>query len=607
MSLKLKWFFTLALFFSTVAEAATYTLPGGTLPNGCSRNARVVTCTSLNLSYNDVITISGSGLVTLNISGTANFSNAKVNVGGGASKLTINAANNLTSDTGVKIEANIIASAGKVTLGYNGTLIGNITANSATFGGENSIAGSVSVSTSVSTTGSNVAISGGIEADNIALGNGSSVGGPINAIDLTTGSNVLLSNITAATVTLGSNNTVNGQINATNKVTTGSNTQLIGNINTPSVTLGSANTVNGNLDAVNITVSPSNSVVNGNLNASNNINLGSGTHISGNISAGGHITTTSPVTLAGDISAGGDFNLASGSTVLGNIDADNITMAPSSSTVTGELSAVNKVILGSGNTVVGDVYGKTITLESSTGRIEGNATATEIVTINWHGVITGNVTAPHIENNGGTIIGDIFCDTLNGLIRECNTDSGGNSGDNTGGLASCTGFNEMIGSGVIGGTNGNPNFSYGSGSTINGLPITGSGGNSPTPNGQVAVVPTNFPSLDPEIFPSNSNFGGPGQKNIQGIPPGSYGTIRTTENGSTSTSGGGTYYINKLSLEEESSITLGSGNYFIKAVELKEKSEIIIAPGAKVRIFIAPDGKFEVDEKVEINKFGEVS
>src|SRR5690554_6984713 len=98
MSLKLKWFFTLALFFSTVAEAATYTLPGGTLPNGCSRNARVVICTSLNLSYNDVITISGSGLVTLNISGTANFSNAKVNVGGGASKLTINRSEEHTSE-----------------------------------------------------------------------------------------------------------------------------------------------------------------------------------------------------------------------------------------------------------------------------------------------------------------------------------------------------------------------------------------------------------------------------------------------------------------------------------------------------------------------------
>lgn len=607
MRINFKWVFALAFLVAGVAEAETYNLPNNPKSSwGCiPLNGSTVTCNNFNLNNADQVTVTGN--ITLRVNGSASVQNAKINVGGGANNLTIDITGNLTSDTGVKIEANIIASAGKVTLGYNGTLIGNITANSATFGGENSITGSVSVSTSVSTTGSNVAISGGIEADNIALGNGSSVGGPINAIDLTTGSNVLLSNITAATVTLGSNNTVNGQINATNKVTTGSNTQLIGNINTPSVTLGSANTVNGNLDAVNITVSPSNSVVNGNLNASNNINLGSGTHISGNISAGGHITTTSPVTLAGDISAGGDFNLASGSTVLGNIDADNITMAPSSSTVTGELSAVNKVILGSGNTVVGDVYGKTITLESSTGRIEGNATATEIVTINWHGVITGNVTAPHIENNGGTIIGDIFCDTRNGLIRECNTDSGGNSGDNTGGLASCTGFNEMIGSGVIGGTNGNPNFSYGSGSTINGLPITGSGGNSPTPNGQVAVVPTNFPSLDPEIFPSNSNFGGPGQKNIQGIPPGSYGTIRTTENGSTSTSGGGTYYINKLSLEEKSSITLGSGDYFIKAVELKEKSEIIIVPGAKVRILIAPDGEFEVDEKVEINKYGEVS
>src|SRR5690554_1580034 len=521
MSLKLKWIFTLTILFFSVAEAATYTLPSGTLPNSCaSDGSNTVICSSLILNWNDKINVTASGAVTLNINGDAYFSNVKINVGGDHNNLTINIDGKLTSNTQEVVVANIYAI------------------------------------------------------------------GPITTSD---------------------NSNYTGNLNSENSITSSTGTKITGDIFSPSAIIGGKNTLNGNVNATNITIQASNSVVNGYLSASNSIDLGSHASITGNISAGGHITTTSPVTLAGDISAGGDFNLASGSTVLGNIDADNITMAPSSSTVTGELSAVNKVILGSGNTVVGDVYGKTITLESSIGRIEGNATATDLVTINWHGVITGDVTAPHIENNGGTIIGDIFCDTRNGLVRECNTPEGGNDGDLGGGLASCTGFNEMIGSGVIGGTNGNPTFSYDSGSTINGLPITGSGGNSPTPNGQVAVVPTNFPSLDPEVFPSNSNFGGPGQKNIQGISPGSYGTLRTSENGSTSTSGGGTYYINKLSLEEESSITLGSGNYFIKAVELKEKSEIIIAPGAKVRIFIAPDGKFEVDEKVEINKFGEVS
>ncbi|MCO4322490.1 DUF6701 domain-containing protein [Aliidiomarina quisquiliarum] len=618
MSLKFKWALALVLLFAGVAEAATYVLPNGSLPNGCSRSSRVVTCNNLNLSNDDIVNINGSALVTLNINGTANFSNAKVNVNGGPNKLAINVTGNLNSSTGVKIEANIVASTGKVTLGYNGTLIGNITANSATFGGENTMTGSVNVASSVNSTGNNVAISGGIEADSITLGNGSSVGGLINTINLTTGSNVLLSNVNAQTVSLGSSNTVNGYINATSTLTTGSSTQITGNINSPSVTLGSANTLNGSIDATNITIQASNSVVNGDLTASNNIALGSGAAINGNISAGGNITTNSPVTLVGNMSAGGDFTLASGSSVVGNVDAENITMAPSNSLITGDVSAANDVVLGSGNNIIGDVYGTTITLASSNAGIEGNATATALVTINWQGIITGNVTAPHIENNGGTIVGDIFCDTRTGLIRECLTaSSGGTSG--SAGIDSCSqAFSDMMGYGVIGDTS----FTYGNKATINNTDITGSIGNSPTPSGQVAPVPTSFPGLQPSSFPS-FNTGSTNKNNATNIAPGSYGEISTSNHSSTS---GGTYYIDKVSLtsssakmtlaagqyyinsvvlDSQSELLLDSGNYFINTVDIADQAEINLVPGASVNIFLGTSLASGTNSK--INKNGTVS
>src|SRR5690554_3556789 len=97
MSLKFKWALALLFLFAGVAEADTYVLPNGSLPNGCSSSGRVVTCNNIDLSNDDIVNINDSALVTLNINGTANFSNAKINVNGGPNKLAINVTGNLNS------------------------------------------------------------------------------------------------------------------------------------------------------------------------------------------------------------------------------------------------------------------------------------------------------------------------------------------------------------------------------------------------------------------------------------------------------------------------------------------------------------------------------
>lgn len=516
--MKANYSFLLAftLFFVGGVNAATYSLPHN-LPSACSASGAVVTCNGLSLAWDDVITVSGSSPITLNINGNADLNNAKINLGGDANKLTINVTGNLTSNTSVKVEANI----------------------------------------------------------------------------------------NAHSVTLGSSNTIHGDITATNTITTGSGTLLTGDITAPTVTLGSANTLNGKINADFITISSTNSVVNGELYANNTIDLKSGTSVTGNMFAGGNITTASPVTLIGDINADGDFILASGSTVLGNINTNSITMAPAGSVITGELSAINDVVLGSGNTVVGDVYGKTITLKSSTGRIEGNATASEQVTINWHGTITGDVTASHIQNNGGTIGGDIYCDTRVGLIREClsSSNNGGNTPTNPTGILSCDGFNDMLTAG--GGIIGDGKFSYNDGATINGNPIRGSNGNSPTPDGNVDFIETTFSGLKPFPFPGNSNFGGASSTNGQAITPGSYHIVKTNDNASASTSGGGVYYINELNIGAGSTIIFGSGDYFIKKTRIRDNAKIIIANSARVRFFIS--NQFFVNDSVDINKDGDAA
>src|SRR5690554_2577214 len=191
MTNKLKWLIPFTMLFSVATQAATYTLPNGTMPSGCTKQARVVTCSNLNLADNDVINISGGALVTLNINGTAQFQNAEVNVNGGPNKLAINVTGNVQSNTDVKIEANITAT-GSVSIGHNGSLKGDISANSASLGGATTITGNIYVNSTL-TSGSSAAVTGELVADNISLGSSTAIGGQINAISLTTGSNVTIS------------------------------------------------------------------------------------------------------------------------------------------------------------------------------------------------------------------------------------------------------------------------------------------------------------------------------------------------------------------------------------------------------------------------------
>lgn len=450
----------------------------------------------------------------------------------------------------------------------------------------------------------NISVNGNID---------SSTGVKINANVTATGNvklgyqGALLGNVTAGSVVFGGESSIDGSVIAMNTVnTTGNNVAISGGIEADSITLGKGSSIGGPINTVNLTTN-SDVALSDDINA-DTVVLGARTAVTGAIAASSSITTGSGTNITGDISSPlvtiGDKN-----TINGNLDVGDITVESTKSVINGNIVATNNVVLGDKSSVIGVVVGNNITLSSAGTKIDGDAIAVDTITIGWDGNISGDATASHINNASGnsdnTVQGDIFCSTNSGFAnRECTTPTPPPANDY--GLASCTGFSDMLtqSGGIIGGSSSSPNFSYKSGSTVNGKDISGVNGNSPTPSGVVDDVATNFPAIIPLTYPANSNFGSGTTSNQGGMLAGSYGTIKVGENKSSSTAGGGLYHIKKLVMDEKSSITLGSGDYFIKEVKLEEKSEIIIAPGAHVRLFL--QGEFETDEKVEINKHGNV-
>jgi len=113
------------LLISTVAEAATYSLPNGALPSGCSKQGNNrVNCGNLNLGLDDVVNLTRS--VTWNINGNANFnSRARINPSGN-SALTINITGALATETDVIMLANVTVG-GNTVLKDRTRLTGNLT------------------------------------------------------------------------------------------------------------------------------------------------------------------------------------------------------------------------------------------------------------------------------------------------------------------------------------------------------------------------------------------------------------------------------------------------------------------------------------------------
>lgn len=193
---------SMAALFSGLAAAATYTLPGGTLPSGCTSDSSTsVTCSSLSLSW-------GDNIVVTNANTTLTVTN-ELKVGG-------NNINTSSPASGFNIVAKKITSGGSSTFG------GSLTATSddITIGSADKVTGDVSSNNGkVTLNSANVSVGGNVTAkEEVELGSAASVAGNVTS---TNGSVILKS----------SNSSVGGNVTARDKVTLESGTQVGGNVN----------------------------------------------------------------------------------------------------------------------------------------------------------------------------------------------------------------------------------------------------------------------------------------------------------------------------------------------------------------------------------------
>lgn len=405
----------------------------------------------------------------------------------------------------------------------------------------------------------------------------------IAAGTITTGAqSTIVGDLNAAQIITGGQNDITGTLSA-NQITTGYEDTITGTLNaTQSVDINGRNTISGAILATDsVLLRADNSVFNGNISSSGQVSIGSGHTINGNVS-GSDIITDSPVSITGNIYASATFTLASGSQVTGNVSAVNANILASGSNVLGDVTVTQNLIIGSGSGVTGSANADFIQLQASNAYITENATATTEIQIDWQGTIGGDASAPTIENNGGTIGGESYCDTESGSTPpSCNTGTPPPPPP----VDSCSLFNDLAGYGVVG-SNG---FTSGSGSQINNNNIvdeTGTGGNTPTPSGSIDTVDIEYPPLEPAVFPS---FTGSGTlQNQTNISPGTYGTIHTQGNNAiSSTTGGGTYYIEQITFSTNTNtLNLGPGDYYIKSMYLYNNTSINIVPDGPVRLFI---------------------
>lgn len=195
--------FILVLAFSAcwslTAMAATYSLPDGALPSGCTKKgSNKINCSSVNLGLDDEVNVTKS--VQWNISGNAFFnSRVKINQSGNASSLTIDVKGNLTTETDVRLVANISVD-GSVTLKDRTNLTGNLNADQNI------------------TLESGVVVSGNVTAlKDIVVKSAGTIAGNINSIN--------------ENVTLEAGSRISGNVSARKKVELKSNVQISGNVN----------------------------------------------------------------------------------------------------------------------------------------------------------------------------------------------------------------------------------------------------------------------------------------------------------------------------------------------------------------------------------------
>lgn len=220
---------------SNLGFAATYTLPNGTLPSGCTKVSNTsVTCSSLTLAWADTVVVTEVNL-TLTISNTLEVAGNDINFINPASGFVVQA-KKFTGGSAVKLNGNILADQ-KVTIGNASVITGAITSSDEVvlLPANTVVTGNITAGKKV-TLGSSCKVTGDITTDDevILESSGSSVTGNINAKKkVTLGSSCAVTGdiVTDDEVVLqSSSSTVTGNIAAKKKVTLESSTSVTGNV-----------------------------------------------------------------------------------------------------------------------------------------------------------------------------------------------------------------------------------------------------------------------------------------------------------------------------------------------------------------------------------------
>lgn len=353
--------------------AATYTFPGGALPNGCSRSGSVINCAFyLTLANNDTVIVTSP--TTLNINGGAGFNGANVNWGGAASNLTINLNGGLNVGNNAEVSANITAP--------------NMyaTGNNIKLNGVLNIAGQLSVG------GVNAQATIQVTASSVFTGNNANITGNFNV---------------SGQFNPGSNNTLVGNVSA-GSVSTGSGANITGNYDVAgSFGLGSSSVMNGDVEADTINIGQ-NSTINGQLDASNNVNLSQGATVTGDVNAGNNLNANnSGIQLNGNVTVGNNANIGTGMQITGTVDATGDVNMNSNAYIDGDVNG-NNINIGNGSVIDGNVdSGGQV---SNQGTINGNVNSDGPV-YTGNGTVTGYVNAPNedeVANTGN--VGGPVCD-----------------------------------------------------------------------------------------------------------------------------------------------------------------------------------------------------
>lgn len=538
---------TLLLTISYTSLAADYdTTPvqgkggnKGNLPPGCfaDKNSTVVNCPNgLTLSYGDTIT--ATELTTIEVTGDANLSNATI------TGVDIIATGDIIAAGDFMTDSNLTANSGNISFGQNIVVAGTISADTVTHtGGAGNTYQNINVTSQYNGSAGNV------------------IQGALNGGDITTAADeTVLGSITGNNVSLGARTRVASSITAVS-LETDVDVELQSFVQAQSVTIGSSSLVEGSITGTNsVLLEPAGSVFNGNIDSNGLVDIGTNNQVNGNV-------TANSVFLRADAAR-----------VDGNVVADN------------------ELRLESGTEIMGSASANTLILNDANVTIDGDAFADTRIQIGYAGVITGDATSPLIVNNSGNpdaVAGETYCDDSSSntdpaypftctSLAEAPTDPGDSSSNISTSGDACEDLAALSEFGIV----GLDGFQAGTNSEINSNVIAPEEGNTPKPDGSVDTIDLAYPPIDPPSFPDFAvlNQTLTNQKNIA---PGTYGTIFTDKtNDYSSTTGGGTYYIDTISFSTNNNyIELGNGTYFVRNMNMGNNSSVIITGGA-VKIYI---------------------